>query len=225
MSRLPAIAVVLCLCAFSTLAANIAGIVTVDPKLAPKPALPAVYDLRGVSIPEAPKQSLSSAGIGRVAVWLEAAGLTAAAPLSATMEQRERRFEPDMVIVPVGSKVTFPNQDPVFHNIFSLSRSRSFDLGFYAQGKTREVVFSHPGIVQVYCHVHPEMYGVVVVVPNAWSARPDRDGAFSLQDVPPGKYQLKIWQRSAGLMHKSVTVHQGESVHLTINLPDEQLDR
>jgi plastocyanin len=221
----PAIAVLLCLCTFSTLAANISGIVKVDTKLAVKPALPAVYDLRGMSIPDAPKQSPDMGGIGRVALWLEAAGLPTASPVSAKMEQHERRFEPDMVIVPLGSTVAFPNLDPVFHNIFSLSRSRSFDLGFYAQGKTRDVVFSRPGIVQVYCHVHPEMYGVVIVTPNAWSARPDRDGAFALQDVPAGKYRLQIWQRSAGLIHKSVTVRDGESIRLTISLPEETSDR
>ena len=85
------------------------------------------------------------------------------------MQQRNLRFDPDLLIVPTGSKVLFPNLDPVFHNIFSLSRTQTFDLGYYAEGKSREVVFSRPGIVQVYCHVHPEMYGVVVVTPSRWS--------------------------------------------------------
>jgi plastocyanin len=172
---------------------------------------------------EANKAGPAQCGIGRVAVWLEGNGLSAT-PVTAKMDQRGRRFDPDMLIVPVGSKVTFPNLDPIFHNIFSLSKNQPFDLGFYAEGKSREVQFTRTGIVQIYCHVHPEMYAVVVVTPNAWAARPDRDGAFSWKNVPPGKYRLEIWQRSTGLIHKAVTLHDGESAHLTLSLPDEGSD-
>lgn len=223
MRRLCLTPAVLFLGALSSPGAEISGIVKVDSKLTKQPLVPAVYDLRGMAAPEAHNPAQNQPAIGRVAVWLEGDGLSGT-PVTANMDQRGRRFDPDMLIVPVGSKVTFPNLDPIFHNIFSLSKTQPFDLGFYAEGKSREVQFTRTGIVQIYCHVHPEMYAVVVVTPNAWAARPDRDGVFSLKNVPPGKYRLQIWQRSAGLIRRAVTLHEGENAHLTLSLPDEGSD-
>jgi plastocyanin len=200
--------------------AEISGVVKVDSKLTKRPLVSAVYDLRGMAAPQTGKAPHDQQGVGRVAVWLEGSGLPGT-PVTAKMDQRGRRFDPDMLIVPVGSRVTFPNLDPIFHNIFSLSKTQPFDLGFYAEGKIRDVQFTRTGIVQIYCHVHPEMYAVVVVTPNAWFARPDRDGMFGWKNVPPGKYRVGIWQRSAGLIHRAVTLHDGEDAHLTLSLPDE----
>src|SRR6202011_3296455 len=77
---------------------------------------------------------------------------------SVVIEQKNMRFEPDFVVVPVGSTVQFPNADPIFHNIFSLSKSQPFDLGYYPQGQSRTVKFHNPGVIQVYCHIHANMY-------------------------------------------------------------------
>jgi plastocyanin len=226
MQRLFRTLVVLCLCVISSLGGEISGIIKVDPKLSRKSAIAAVYDLRGRATAVNPQAPANQPGIGRVAVWLEGNGLPEApgsekAALT-KINQRGRRFEPDMLIVPVGSKVSFPNLDPIFHNIFSLSKAEPFDLGFYAEGKTREVQFTHPGIVQIYCHVHPEMYAVVVVTPNTWATRPGPDGTFSWNNVPPGKYRLEIWQRSTGLIHRPVTVQDGEPARIALSLPDEE---
>jgi plastocyanin len=171
-----------------------------------------------------PAMTTVSGGFGRVAIWL-AGGPDLAAPTTSTMQQRNLHFDPDLLIVPTGSKVLFPNLDPVFHNIFSLSRTQPFDLGYYAEGKSRQVVFSRAGIVQVYCHVHPEMYGVIVVTPSRWTSKPAPDGTFTFADVPPGKYQVVIWQHSAGLVSRNISVPSTGGVRVSFRIPDEGLDR
>ncbi len=116
----------------------------------------------------------------RVVIYLEGpASALPDAPATQQIQQLDRRFMPDMVVVPVGSTVTFPNMDPIFHNIYSLSKPKSFDLGSYDKGETRKVTFPKPGIVEIYCHLHPNMEATVVVTPNRWYARPDRNGAVS----------------------------------------------
>jgi hypothetical protein len=99
--------------------------------------------------------------------------------------------------------------DPIFHNIFSLSKPRSFDLGSYDKGATRDVSFPKPGMVDIYCHLHPNMAATIVVTPNRWYARSDRAGQFRIPDVPPGKYTIVAWHRSAGFFRKSILVEQG----------------
>ncbi len=200
------------------------GSITVEPRMAHKTMPAAVYDLRGMAVSDR-RSVTKDSGFGRVAVWLEGVNSAGAEPVTAAMQQQNRRFEPELLIVPKGSKVSFPNLDPIFHNIFSLSRAQSFDLGYYAEGKSREVAFPNEGIVQVYCHVHPEMYGVVVVTSSKWAQKPNSDGSFSWPDVPPGKYRLVVWQRSAGLVHKAMTVPPSGSVQISVKLPEEDADR
>ena len=125
------------------------------------------------------------------------------------MEQVGRRFSPDLVIVPVGSVVSFPNMDPIFHNVFSLSKPRIFDLGNYTKGDSRNVTFSKPGVVSVNCHLHPNMAGIVVITPNSWNARSDPAGNFELRDVPPGDYALLSGYKSNRI---SCLVFSGRSV-------------
>lgn len=125
------------------------------------------------------------------------------------IQQIDRRFLPDLVVVPVGSTVSFPNMDPIFHNIYSLSKPKSFDLGSYDKGETRKVQFPKPGIVEVYCHLHPNMAATVVVTPNRWYARPDPSGQYHIPDVPPGQYTVVAWHKSAGFFRKSIVVEPG----------------
>jgi plastocyanin len=145
----------------------------------------------------------------RVIVYLEAplaSGQNATISPAPQIAQIDRRFLPDLIVVPVGSTVTFPNMDPIFHNIYSLSKPKSFDLGNYDKGEARKVTFSKPGIVDIYCHLHPNMQATVVVTPNRWFARPDRDGKFRIADVPPGQYTLVAWHKAAGFFRKTITV-------------------
>ena len=142
--------------------------------------LPA-YDLRGATV-NSPAPERTAGGnpavdeLSRVVIYLEAPGLKPAAPTQGTLTQKNRGFEPEIVVIPVGSTVSFPNQDPIFHNVFSLSKVKQFDLGYYPAGETRTVKFDRPGIVQVYCHIHPDMSAAILVLATARldPARPRR---------------------------------------------------
>lgn len=148
----------------------------------------------------------------RVVVYLEGAGTSAgdaAIPVE-QVQQLDRRFMPDLVVVPVGSTVSFPNMDPIFHNIYSLSKPKAFDLGSYDKGETRKVTFPKAGIVDVYCHLHPNMAATIVVTPNRWYARPDRTGQYRIANVPPGQYTVVAWHKSAGFFRKTIVVGNGQ---------------
>jgi plastocyanin len=153
--------------------------------------------------------------LGRVVVWLEGGELPRAQPETAVLAQHYQRFQPEIVVIPAGSMVSFPNQDPIFHNVFSLSHTKSFDLGYYPQGHSRSVEFKQAGVVQVYCHLHPNMYGAIVVVPSRMYARPGQDGGFTMTSIPAGTYQLVAWHASAGFFRRRVRVP--ESGALTAN--------
>jgi len=147
----------------------------------------------------------------RVVLYLEGPGPAAgdSENHTAQIQQLDRRFMPDLVMVPVGSTVSFPNMDPIFHNIYSLSKPKTFDLGAYDKGETRKVTFPKSGIVEVYCHLHPNMAATIVVTPNRWYARSDRSGKYRIHNVPPGQYTLVAWHKSAGFFRKSVVVENG----------------
>jgi plastocyanin len=147
----------------------------------------------------------------RVVLYLEGAGPAGdgSANQAPEVQQVDRRFQPDLVVVPIGSSVSFPNMDPIFHNIYSLSKPKSFDLGSYDKGETRKVTFPKPGIVDIYCHLHPNMAATIVVTPNRWYARPDRSGKFRIPNVPPGQYTVVAWHKSAGFFRKSIVVENG----------------
>lgn len=112
------------------------------------------------------------------------------------IDQVDLQFVPRAVVVTPGSTVEFPNSDVVMHNVFHPGPgTRGFDLGTYPQTEARNFTFTDPGIYVMLCHVHPEMVGYVFVVPSMWRAATDRDGAFSIPDVPPGEYRLHVWHR------------------------------
>jgi plastocyanin len=144
----------------------------------------------------------------RVVIYLESAvpDTQTAPPQEIEVRQIDRRFVPDIVLVPAGSTVSFPDMDPIFHNIYPLSKARSFDLGSYDKGQTRKITFPKPGIVEVYCHLHPNMAATVVVTPSRWYARPDGTGHYSIQNVPPGRYTVVAWHKTAGFFRKTIEV-------------------
>jgi plastocyanin len=139
------------------------------------------------------------------------------------LNQQNRRFSPDLVVVPAGSTVSFPNLDPIFHNVFSLSKAKSFDLGNYPKDHTRIVTFSKAGIVFVDCHLHPNMSAVIVVTPNQWSTKADASGHFVLPNVRPGTYTVVAWHKSAGFFRKTVRVTNTgtDPVEFTIPLSED----
>jgi plastocyanin len=159
----------------------------------------------------------------RVVIYLEGPAMATASKdvssAAAQIQQLDRRFVPDLVVVPAGSTVAFPNMDPIFHNIYSLSKPKSFDLGSYDQGQTRRVVFTKPGIVEIYCHLHPNMAATVLITPNRWYARPDKNGAYRIPDVPPGQYTVVAWHKSAGFFRKTITIEAGHDASASFFIP------
>ena len=111
--------------------------------------------------------------------------------------QRAKVIVPHVLVVPVGSKVAFRNDDPVFHNIFSLSKPNGFDTGLYKQGAIYTETFRHAGVVQLLCNIHASMFGFVVVVDTPYYAQSEASGAFTIKGVPPGEYELQVWHEAA----------------------------
>src|SRR5208282_5121840 len=107
--------------------------------------------------------------------------------------QRNKTFEPHVLIVRVGTLVEFPNKDPFFHNIFSLYEGRRFDLGLYEAGTTRSVLFDRPGVSFLFCNIHAEMSAVVVAVDTPYFGLSDRSGSVIISDIPDGRYQMNVW--------------------------------
>jgi plastocyanin len=155
-----------------------------------------------------------------VAVYLEGGPKSPTTEFpKASIEQRDRRFVPDLVVIPAGGAVSFPNFDPIFHNVFSLSKAKSFDLGNYREGQSRLVTFPVPGLVAVYCHLHSNMAASIVVAPTRWAVRVDKDGVFSFQDVAAGTYTVVAWHKTAGTFRKTVTIGEKQDIAVSFTLP------
>jgi hypothetical protein len=122
--------------------------------------------------------------------------------------QKNKSFEPHILVVPAGSSVEFPNRDPFFHNVFSLFEGKRFDLGLYEAGTTRIVRFDRPGISYIFCNIHPEMSAVVIALATPLYAIATPDGQLSIANVPYGRYTLHIW--SEGMVPESKEPEQRE---------------
>ena len=131
------------------------------------------------------------------AIWLTplhgAAHPLASPPGGYTLVQKNKQFSPHLLLVPVGSTVHFPNEDPFFHNVFSLFDGRRFNLGLYEAGSTRDVTFSREGVSYIFCNIHPEMSAVVIALATPFSSAADAREQFRIQGVPPGRYDLHVW--------------------------------
>src|SRR5712671_7442148 len=114
------------------------------------------------------------------------------------LTQRNKSFEPHLLVVPAGSAVEFPNRDPFFHNVFSLFEGKRFDLGLYEAGTTRMVHFDRAGISYIFCNIHPEMSAVVITLATPFYAVANGEGQVELPNVPYGRYQLHTWSEGTG---------------------------
>ncbi|MFN7926299.1 MAG: hypothetical protein U0Q16_39740 [Bryobacteraceae bacterium] len=205
--------------AVSALGADVEGVIRITKRLTrQRVALPATAYQRGVAVPLA-STATDDDELSRVAIYLEGIDERETGGPVREIVQRGRQFEPGLLIVPRGATVSFPNQDPIFHNVFSLSKTRPFDLGYFPKGETRTVNFTAPGIVEVYCHLHANMSATVVVTPNRWSARPGADGRFRLTGIPAGDRPVAVWHRSAGLFRKTVHLREGEPAQVEFVIP------
>lgn len=172
MKRVGGLAVCLfTLCASSLPAANVAGTVSFLTKRGQRPA------------------------VAETLVSLEPVGARPAVKRQAVtvpMTTRGKMLIPHVLAIPVGSTVTFPNEDPISHNLFSLSQGNQFDLGLYRRGAGKTEQFTAPGIVNVYCNIHPMMSAVIHVMSTPYYAFANPSGAFTI-DAPPGRYRLTAW--------------------------------
>jgi plastocyanin len=194
------------LAALPLCAGDIAGLVRIERKLTkPKVTAPTSSYQRGAAV-ELGSDSVDPLVWERLRVVIYVDGQLPTKPATALIEQKNRRFVPETLVVPIGSTVSFPNLDPIFHNVFSLSKVKSFDLGNYARNQTRSVSFTKPGIVFVHCHLHPNMAAAIVVSPNAWSTQPDGVGRYELADVPAGKHKVIAWHKAAGFFEQTIDV-------------------
>ncbi len=134
------------------------------------------------------------------------------------MVQKEFQFSPVLLVIPKDTVVSFPNEDGEFHNVFSYSKAKRFDLGRYPKGESKSVAFDTSGIVKIYCEVHPWMRGAVVVLENPFYAIVARDGSFSIKGIPAGHYDLVIWNVDAGSKRVGVDVSAGLTQQLDLQL-------
>ena len=146
--------------------------------------------------------SHSLADASQVVVWLNP--LSTSIPTAPPQPQKELRlvqrhksFVPHLLVVEAGSIVEFPNEDPFFHNVFSLFQGKRFDLGLYEAGSTRAVLFDKLGICYLFCNIHPEMSAVIVVVKTPYFAISDRAGHIAIPGVRAGRYELRLWSEHA----------------------------
>jgi len=127
-------------------------------------------------------------------------GVPASAPAAAgpVLASKDKRFDPHVVAVARRSTVVFPNQDKIFHNVFSRSAGNEFDLGLYRGGKSREFQFATPGLVRIYCNIHSEMAAYVMVLDGAAFAVADEAGRYRIGDLPDGRREVRVWHERAG---------------------------
>jgi len=200
---------------------DVKGHAVITKRLSKKAPPPAVYNLRGTPTPQDLPDTETVNEFERMVVMLQGPTKMPKSPESFVLEQRNGRFDPDLVVVPVGSTVQFPNADPIFHNVFSLSKAQSFDLGFYPKGQSRSVKFTKEGIVQVYCHIHANMYAAIVVTSSSFYVKPAADGTFGWENVPAGHYRVIAWHKVAGNFQTELDVPENGAAEVTIRVPLE----
>ena len=166
----------------------------------------------------------------RAVVWLTPVGTTVEPPKQdpdhiPQLVQKNKSFQPPLVVIPVGGKVEFPNHDPFFHNVFSLFEGKRFDLGLYESGTTRFVQFDKPGISFIFCNIHAEMSAVVIALATPYYAISDARGEISIPDVPTGRYQVQVFHSGVApdTLHaqaREITVAPGTATLGTFTLAE-----
>jgi plastocyanin len=187
---------------------TIRGRVDVKLETAPVEGRPAVADLGTHAPRDAPDRK-------RSVVFLETApqaAFEAPAPGRASLDQRNEAFSPYVLAITVGSTVAFPNSDRTYHNVFSLSRAKRFDLGRYPRGQSRSVRFDQPGVVRVFCEIHSHMSAWILVFAHRYFATTDAEGRYWIGGVPAGTYTLAVWTDGSVRARREMRVDEGAVV-------------
>ena len=187
---------------------------TIRAPLAAAPA-PAMNAYPGHAGAMAGMQGVERGRVGDAVVYVEQIPAAAESALAMTprsrprLAQKDEAFLPRVVAVAVGGAVDFPNLDPIYHNVFSLSPVKRFDLGKYPRGRSKAVVFDRTGLVKVYCDIHSEMEAFVLVLRNHAFVQPRADGTFELPDLPAGRYELRVWHPDLPEIARTVDLPEG----------------
>ncbi|HKE90856.1 MAG TPA: hypothetical protein VKB45_10985 [Gemmatimonadales bacterium] len=164
------------------------------------------------------KNNAPSPDLGDAVVYLVGQG-AALAPARFEITISDKTFSPHVLVVPAGTTVAFPNHDPFDHNVFSVSDSNSFDLGLYGRGEGKATVFRYPGLVRVFCNVHPRMVALVQVMATHHFAQASGDGSFTISGVEPGTYKLHVWhERASQEFVRDVVVGQNGVADIQVSL-------
>ncbi len=173
-------------------------------------------------------------GASKVVVWLTPLGTTPVPPSPPQapipqLVQKDKSFQPSLLVIPAGGKVEFPNRDPFFHNVFSLFDGKRFDLGLYESGTTQFVKFDKPGISFIFCNIHAQMSAVVIALNTPYYAISNWRGEISIGDVVPGRYQMHVFHPSVSpdalhAVEREITVTPGDSFLGTLSLAESDLE-
>lgn len=155
----------------------------------------------------------TTADLSNFVIWVDDINSRFAAPGEpAVMNQKDLRFIPHVLAVQAGTTVTFPNADPMSHNVFSISEAKRFNLGLYGRSMIRRVTFDRPGVVDLLCNVHLEMSAYIVVVNNPYFAQTSANGTCQIARVPAGRHRLRCWHEGAPIQEQDVEVPENGSV-------------
>jgi len=204
------------------------------PALAASLSTAGAADLQLKAVYARPNRSARMADHSNIVVWLTPLSEPALAQSEKAMQliprhyrllQKKKEFIPHLLVIPAGSLVDFPNQDPFFHNVFSLFDGRRFDLGLYEAGATRGVRFDRAGVSFVFCNIHPQMSAIVITLKTPFSGITDRAGNITLQEIPPGRYSLEVWAErslpnSLQALTRVVTVLDASNSLVSIEVPE-----
>ena len=169
-------------------------------------------------------RSLTRAGGAAALAVVYAEPIDSAAPRSprrVVLGQKNKTFQPRVLAIPLGSTVDFPNNDGIYHNVFSLSGSQPFDLGLYRAGDTRSRTFTAPGVYRVFCNIHPQMSALVVVAPTAFVTTAAADGRYTLE-LPPGRFRVTALSERSSPVSVEVTSTQGAASAPELTLDESQ---
>ena len=201
-------------------AGSLRGAVTLGPELNSRRIRFSLYP--DVQVP-APSSTTPEMESSNVVIYLESPQLAEPAAsrpgVRRSMEQQSQSFVPHVLPIVRGTTVEFPNSDPIYHNVFSLSRAASFDLGRYPRGSSRFVRFERPGLVKVFCHIHADMSAIIFVLDNPFFTTPGADGKYEIGGIPAGDYTVTAWHERARPIRRQVTIAPGESASMDFAIP------
>jgi plastocyanin len=174
-------------------------------------------DLQGRVVLDLPGIQLDD--VGPIVVYIEPlhGAATAAPPPPVALRQRDARFSPPFLAVARGQTVEMPNDDDIYHNVFSFSTPNGFDLGLYPAGESRSITFRESGVVRIYCSIHESMNGTIFVAPTPWFTVADSEGHFAIRGVPAGRVRVRTWAEKLPASERGVSLGDGAN-HLDLPL-------